>query len=184
MSRYVPKVFTATIGNDGLNNLLHQLAAIFPRSETQPNSNGIRAEATTAFRAYLEGIDNPLTTARRLLSFQQVAFSEEWCEAISSSLGMMVSTAWFEEVFPIEFAIFLQKNSLSRCLIEERGPSWDRETGCAVTSPDGRRIVYLHPRTSRVYAGQRTIVPLVPPEGTKYLRTQPNGTEVYELELR
>ena len=184
MSRYVPRFFAAAAGNDGLNALLHQLAEIFPRSETQPNSNSIRAEATAAFRAYLEAAGDPLTTARRLLSFQQVAFSEEWREAISSSLGMMVSTAWFEEVFPAEFASFLQKHELYRCFIEERGPSWDREVGCVVTSPDGRRVAYLHPRTSRVYASQRTVVPLVPPKGTKHLRTQPNNTEVYELDLR
>jgi hypothetical protein len=178
MSRYVPRFFAAAAGNDGLNALLHQLAEIFPRSETQPDSNGIKAEATAVFRAYLKAVGDPLTVARHPPHLP--LGGNEWHDAICSSFGMAVYEAWFENDRLVELADFRQRHGLRRCNIEERGS----EVGCVVTSPDGQRIAYIQPQTFRIRAGQMTVVPLVPPEGAKHLRTQPNGTEVYELDLR
>lgn len=188
--RYVPEVFDIARDNTALNEFLRCLVRVFPRAEREPETV-VYNEATRLLTTFLAEIEptKALVTARSLMQFSHWAQGEQWLDAIFSSMGAMTFEAWIIDRFPEHFDQFLRKYQFAQKTIEERGPRHDREAGVIVQAGVGM-IIYVHPHDlqynvfTKVYGGMPVIVPCIPPSDARLLRTQPNGTRIFALDLR
>ncbi len=189
--RVVPDYFVFARFNGQLNGLLQRLVALFPTAEKTEDHVAIKEEATQLLRQYFGKIIDVTERAaacRMLYLESWIMESEECRQAVFSSMGQTVFECWARENITRELEDFMKKHGLTKLTVEARGPRGDVELGGVINSPTQCRIAYVHPRTSRGYMQTRrgaiTVVPLDPKREATLLRTQGDGTKVYELDLR